>query len=143
MTAFDLPLTDGKPLEIVDFHVDLVVSPPEVKENRIESIDHYISDCKDVIKIDYKDAPLKEGQLNIYVCKFKTGKYCLHIFGKIKGRDFRIEKEIRANANALQLLQKRIKFVLVNSRNILRTYYVNSNLKSLENHLLAFLIPIK
>jgi hypothetical protein len=43
MTAFSLPDIDGKPLEIVDFHVDLVLSPPEIEAKVIETVDQYVS----------------------------------------------------------------------------------------------------
>jgi hypothetical protein len=142
MTAFVLPISDGKPLEIVDFKVDLLSSPPEIKEKIINAVDNYISTQTDAIKIIYNDAPIDEGRLNIYVCKFKTGKYRLHIFGKIKGQEFRTEKELsEAYSNSLSILNDRIKYVLISSRNILRNYYLSNNVKSIEDHLLAFLIP--
>ncbi len=143
MTAFVLPDHYGKPLEIVDFHVDLVVSPPEVKENIIHRVDPYISTQTGRLQINYKDATIDEGHLNIYICRFSTGRCYLHVFGKMKGREFRTEREIsESNSNSLEL-NRRIRYVLVRSRNILRAYYLNNNLESLENHLLAFLLPLK
>jgi hypothetical protein len=143
MTEFELPQNEGMPIGIVDFKVDLASNPPEIKDRIIESVDNYIlGDC-DKIKIDYKDAPTEEGQLNIYICRFKTGKYRLHIFGRIKGKVFRTEKEISdASTSSLGLLNEKIKYVLVRSRNILKTYYMHSNLKSIEDHLMAFLLPL-
>lgn len=142
MTAFVVPPSDGKPLEIVDFKVDLLLSPPEIQEKNIEVVDNYVSTLSDAIQIIYKDAPLEEGYLNIYLCKFKTGKHRLHIFGKIKGQEFKIDKELsESSSNTLGLSNDRIKYVLVKSRNILRTYYLSSKIKSIEEHLLAFLIP--
>ena len=144
MTAFELPYQDGSPLEIVDFNVDLVLSPPEIKERLITAVDPYIVNQTGTLKINYIDAPTEEGHLNIYICRFKTGKCRLHIFGRIKGQEFRTEREINDYSNnSLDIINRQIKYVLVNSRNILRTYYLNSNLKSLENHLMAFLIPLK
>ena len=142
MTAFELPITDGKPLEIVDFKVELLVSPPEVREEIINEVDNYISTHTDAIKIVYHNAPVDEGRINIYVCKFKTGKYRLHIFGRIKGQDWRTERVLsEAYSNSSGILNKRIKYVLVTSRNILRNYYLSNNVKSIEDHLMAFLIP--
>jgi hypothetical protein len=142
MTAFIVPPSDGKPLEIADFKVDLLLSPPEIQEKNIEVVDNYISTLSDAIQIIYRDAPIEEGYLNIYVCKFKTGKQRLHIFGKIKGKEFKIERELSGTySNTLGISNGRIKYVLVKSRNILRTYYLSANLKSIEEHLLAFLIP--
>ena len=141
MTLFELPGDDGKPEKIVDFHLDLVTSPPQIKEQVITAVDPYILTHPSCVKINYKDAPIDEGHLNIYVCGFKTGKACIHIFGKIKGQEFRTEKEIRLNDTTLGTFQNRIKHVLVNSRNILRNYYLNANLKSIEAHLMAFIVP--
>jgi len=141
MTAFQLPITDGKPLEIVDFKIDLLTSPPEIKEKVIQQVDNYLLSEPDALKIVYSNAPLDEGRLNIYVCKFNSGKCRVHIFGKIKGREFRTEKELPGNtANNPAIINERIKHVLVNSRNILKLYYLNSNIQSIENHLMAFVI---
>jgi hypothetical protein len=143
MTSFELPLTEGKPLEIVDFKLDLLLSPPEIRDRIIDSVDEYISTQPEKIKINYSDAPVEEGRLNIYICRFKSGKYRLHIFGKIKGAEFRAEREITDTRNkSLALLNMKIRYVLLNSRNILRTYYLKSNIKSIENHLMAFLLPL-
>ena len=143
MTAFTLPIADGKPLEIIDFKVDFLVSPPEIKEESISGIDNYLICQNDAIQIIYKDANTEEGRLNIYVCKFKAGKYRLHIFGKIKGQEFRIEKALTDSSfNCKSISTERIKYILVSSRNILRKYYLSANLKSIENHLQAFLITV-
>lgn len=141
MTAFELPAHDGKPIEIVDFKVDLAASPPEIKERRIDLVDRYISSQAETIKIDYSDAIVDEGRLNIYVCRFPAGKYRLHIFGKIRGQEFRTEREItESGSNTWGVLNQKIKYVLVSSRNILRTYYISANVKSIEDHLMAFIV---
>lgn len=140
MSAFTLPVDDSKPFEIIDFNVDLLASPPEIQEEKLSTLENDIFNQKKSIEINYKDAHADEGHLNIYICKFKTGKSRLHIFGKIKGQEFRTERELPENYKAI-LLNERIKYVLVSSRNILKTYYLSSNLKSIENHLMAFLIP--
>jgi hypothetical protein len=139
MTEFELPANDGKPIEITDFKVDLVASPPEIKERKIDAVDQYISSQSETIRIDYKDAIVDEGRLNIYVCRL-NGKYRLHIFGKIKGKEFRTEREITEASTTWNTLNQKIKYVLVSSRNILRTYYMTANVKSIENHLMAFLV---
>ena len=141
MTAFELPMQDGKPMEIVDFKVNLLTSPPEIREQVIQEVDHYLLSAPDALKIVYSNAHLDEGRLNIYVCKFPSGKCRIHILGKIKGREFRTEKELaETEANHPELVDKRIKHVLNTSKNILRMYYMNSNIQSIENHLLAFVI---
>lgn len=141
MTAFKLPLADGKPLEIFDFKVDFLTSPPEIKEELISSVEKYLTTQHDAMEVIYKDANTDEGRLNIYLCKFKAGKYRLHIFGRIKGQEFRIEKVLSDTSfNCRGISSERIKYILVSSRNILKKYYLNANLQSIENHLQAFLI---
>jgi hypothetical protein len=142
MTAFELPASEGKPINIIDYKVDLILSPPVIHERVIDAVDNYISLNQECIKIDYKDALIDEGRLNIYICRFKTGKYRLHIFGKLKGQEFRSEKEfLETSSNSWGVLNQRLKYVLVSSRNILRTYYMNANVKSIETHLMAFINP--
>lgn len=141
ITAFELPINEGEPLEIVDFKVDLQASPPVIMEKVIDGVDNYILNQSNALKIVYKDASIDEGRLNIYVCKFKTGRCRLHIFGKINGQEFKSEKELSENSAKSQwILNEKIKYVLFKSRNILRLYYLNSNLKSIEDHLNAFLL---
>ncbi len=140
MTAFELPIMDGKPLEIVDFKVDLLTSPPQIREQVIQKVDDYLLTEPDALKIVYSDAPLDEGRLNIYICKFPTGKCRVHIFGKIKGKELRTEKEFPETVAKGSITKDRIKHILSNSRNILKIYYQNANVKSIENHLMAFLI---
>lgn len=141
MTAFELPINDGKPIEIIDFKIDLLASPPQIKEEVIERADNYFLTQPDILKIVYNDATLDEGHLNIYICKFPKGKCRVHIFGKIRGQELRTEKELlESAANNPAIINERIKHVLISSRNILKKYYLNSNVKSIENHLMAFLI---
>jgi hypothetical protein len=143
MKTFALPDHEGMPLKIADIKVDLQSTPPLIHDRILESIDEYISAQSGAIKVEYKDAPIKEGYLNIYICQFKAGKYRLHIFGKINGRAFRTEKEFRdTSTNSLGIMNEKIKYVLDKSRNILKNYYVNANMKSLEEHLNAFLWPM-
>ncbi|MES2565300.1 MAG: hypothetical protein V4565_00435 [Bacteroidota bacterium] len=140
MTAFTLPPDDGKPLEIIDYKINLLSSPPEIQEEVISSVDNYVYTQPDRIEIIYKNAVTEEGRLNIYLCKFQTGKFRLHIFGKLKGQEFRAEREI-SEQYQVQIFNERVKYVLVSSRNILRSYYLKANLQSMENHLMAFLVP--
>ena len=141
MTAFKLPLADGKPLEIIDFEVDFRMSPPEIKEQLISSVESYVTTDGDALQVSYNDAKTDEGRLNIYLCKFRAGKYRLHIFGKIKGKEFRIEKALSDTSfNCRGVSSERIKYILLSSRNILKKYYVSANLQSIENHLQAFLV---
>jgi hypothetical protein len=141
MNALELASTNGKPLEIVDFRVDLLTSPPEIQEKVIQRLDSTSLNQADDLKIVYQNPHLDEGCLNISVCKFNTGKCTIHILGKIRGQELRTEKELpESTANDPATINKRIKHVLVNSRNILKLYYLNSNVRSIENHLMAFVI---
>jgi hypothetical protein len=140
MKSFDLPFEEGKPLTIADFKLYLQTSPPSIQERIISSVDKYINAQTGCFKIVYDDAPTEEGYLNICVCRFKTGRYRLHIFGTINGEPFTREKEIvDPRVHSFAMIYEKIRFVLVQSRNILKTYYNNANIKSLEDHLLAFL----
>ena len=136
-----LPVTDGKPLEIIDFKVDFLVTPPEIKEQVIGIIEDYVSTQGEFIEVKYKDAIFEEGRLDIYVCKLTAGKYRLHILGKINGVELKIEKVLfDTSFNCKRISRERIKFILLSSRNILKKYYLRANVSNIENHLQAFLI---
>lgn len=143
MTAFELATMEEKPQDIVDFRVDLLTSPPEIKDQVIQRLDNTLSSQPDAIKIVYHNSPLDEGCLNISVSKLQTGKYTLHILGKIRGHELRTEKELpESTSNNPAIINMRIKHVLLKSRNILKMYYLNYNVKSIENHLIAFVIAV-
>ncbi len=136
-----LHINEGKPLEIIDFKVDFLTSPPEIKEQSTGPIDDYVSIHGDFIEVRYKDDVTKEGSLDIYVCKLAAGKYRLHIIGKINGKEFRIEKALLDTSfNCKGISSERIKYILLSSRNILKKYYLRANVRNIENHLQAFLI---
>jgi len=144
MTIFELPINKGKPLDIVDFEVDLLSSPPAIKENLIEPVDNFVSTQTGKLKIGSKKARIGEGRVNIYICRLTTGKYLFHIFGKIRGEEFHTEKEIAASItdSHLSIQTGRIRYVLISSRNILRKYYMYHNLKSIKDHLTSFLLSL-
>jgi len=140
MKTFELPFEEGKPLSIADFKLYLQTSPPRIQERIISSVDKYIKAETGCLKIIYDDAPTEEGHLNICICRFKTGRYRLHIFGTINGAPFSREKEIvDPRTHSFGILYEKIRFVLIQSRNILKTYYNSANIKGMEDHLLAFL----
>lgn len=142
MNTFELPAEDGKPQTIADFKIYLHSSPPLIKERIINRTDSYITSQTGKYKIEYKDAPLGEGYLNICVIRAEKGTYHFHIFGKIKGAEFHKEKTISdSDKISFGFLYRKVRYVLLQSRNILRVYYTQSNLKSMEEHLMAFLVP--
>jgi hypothetical protein len=140
MSAFNQPLEVGTPLEIIDFKVDLLSSPPEIIGEIIEHTNEFTGAPADAFEINYRHGTMVEGQLNIYVCKFKTGKCWLHIFGRMKGKEFRTEREL-SGYHQHHFSKERVLHVLQSSRHILQKYYLNSNIESIENHLVAFLVP--
>jgi hypothetical protein len=142
MNTFELPSEEGKPSAIGDFKIFLDSSPPLIKERVIKNADNYVSTYPGKYQIEYKDAITGEGYLNIYVCRLTNGDYVFHIFGKIRGTEFRKEKLIKGKTeNNFNLLYYKTRYVLRQSRNILKFYYRAANLKCLEEHLMAFLIP--
>ncbi|MDF2449945.1 MAG: hypothetical protein K0R26_2449 [Bacteroidota bacterium] len=141
MKSFKVPVTDGKPLEIIDFKVDFMASPPEIKQEIVNPVECGLTVQDGDMEVIYQDAIVSEGWLNIYLCKFNAGKYRLHIFGKMKGQEFKIEKALSDTSfNCRGVSSERIRHILINSRNILKKYYMNANLTSIENHLQAFLV---
>jgi len=140
MTAFTLPCDIGTPLEIIDFKIDLLSSPPEIQAEIINHINRNPTAPSEAFVANYKNGIMVEGEVKIYVCKFKTGRCWLHIFGRINGQEFRTEKEI-LNNNHIAFNKERILHILQSSRNILKKYYHNSNIESIEHHLVAFIVP--
>ncbi len=140
MRTIELPETNGNLLNLVDYELDLLLSPPAIKENIIVKTDNLVSATNGKFKLKYNDTLIDEGRLKIFICDFTTGKYCIHIYGKIKGKEIQSVKEFRGDKNSSATIKNiRIKYILVHSRNILRTYYLSSDTRSIENHLTSFL----
>jgi hypothetical protein len=143
LQRFEIPLGEGTPAGIADFEVYLQASPPEIKERIIFSVDKYLSVEDGEQLVIYKDAPLQEGYLNIFMFHFKSGKCRLHIFGKLHGEQLHVEHEIiNPCSKSIKVLNERVRFVLLQGRNILKAYYAASNLEQLQKHLLDFLLPL-
>ncbi|MEO6305344.1 MAG: hypothetical protein ABIP51_19440 [Bacteroidia bacterium] len=123
---------------LFDIEVNLLLSPPQIKERSIE-----LHTQADPFYFTNNYTPTEEGRLNISVSQSGKLKYHISVFGKIKGKELRFEREVKGSITSSSGIQNmRIKYILFTSRNILRTYYLNSNLKSIENHLMSFLIPV-
>lgn len=143
MTSYEIPETSGKLLSIADYELDLVLSPPEITETIIEKTDALVEDTNGKLELRYQNMLIDEGRLKIFVCDFSTGKCCIYIYGKIKGKEIKSVKEFRGNKNiSANIKNTKIKYVLVYSRNILRNYYLSSDTKSIEMHLTTFLATI-
>ncbi len=136
-------MKEQKLAPVLDLEVNLLLSPPAIKETAIENIDFDLTPETQPIYLAYKNASISEGRLNIFISQFDSLKYHIHVYGKIKGKELQFEREVNGTVtNSLGIQNMRIKFILINSRNILRNYYLNSNIKSIEDHLTSFLIPI-
>ena len=138
MSKFKLSIKEAKAFNILDFEVDFLFSPPSIKEKTVENIDKYIS-LKVQSFTECINTTFEERCLHNHFYQFNTFKYCNRVFEKINGKELRIEKEVNnAVTNSIGLQNFRVKYVLINSRNILRKYYLNCNLQSMENHSSSF-----
>ena len=142
MRIIELPVENGKLLNFVDYELDLVLSPPEIKETMIESTDDLVENKNGKLELRYKNMLVDEGRINIFICDFSTGKCCICIYGKIKGQEIKTIKEFTSSNVSASVKNIKIKYVLVHSRNILRNYYLSSDTKSIETHLTTFLSTI-
>ncbi len=142
MRTIELSVIDGKLLSFVDYELDLVLSPPEIRETFVENSDTLISENNGKLELKYKNISLDEGRLKIFVCDFSTGKSCIYLYGKLKGKEIKCVKEFTASNVSASVKNIKIKYVLVHSRNILRNYYLSSDTKSIEKHLTTFLTTI-
>jgi hypothetical protein len=137
MNVFKLPVFEDRPLTITDFKIDLQSSSAPVFERYLNTTEKYLFSSNDSSFIIYKDALLDEGYLNMYLCQFKTGKYVLHIFGRINNLDFKTEKFFDPECvDSTMSLPERIRYVLTQGVNMLQRLYKESSLKELEEGLL-------
>jgi hypothetical protein len=139
MNAPDIFHSHEKPLNVADFNIFLQSSPPQIIEKTIYDYDAHNSD-KDETNLLEQTHDTTEGRLNIRVCQFSNNKISLYILGKVQGKDVRLNKEVVVqSSNGFILLSEKVRYTLTQSKNILKLYYQRANLKSLEDHLIAFL----
>jgi hypothetical protein len=137
MNVFKLPVFEDRPLTITDFKIDLQSSSSPVFERYLNTTENYLFSSNDSSFIIYKDALLDEGYLNMYLCQFETGKYILHIFGRINNLDFKTEKLFEPeNRDSTMTLPEKIRYVLLQGKEALQRLYKESSLKELEEGLL-------
>lgn len=140
MRNLELPQKNGKLLTFVDYELDLVLSPPEIRETIIAKTDELVADNNGKLELRYNNMNIDEGRLKIFICDFNTGKCCIYIYGKVKGKEIKTEVEYSINKNVSASVKNfKIKHVLIYSRNILRNYYLSADTTSIENHLTTFL----
>jgi hypothetical protein len=139
MDALDLFYSEEKPLNIADFNIFLQSSPPQITERTIYDYDVFNTSNRDN-KLTRKKPKASEGCLNIRVYQLSNHRFRLYVLGKIKGKDLQLKKEIiNSSPNNFIILSEKMRYTLAQSKNILKFYYQRSNLKSLEEHLVAFL----
>ncbi|MCE3225810.1 MAG: hypothetical protein K0S32_361 [Bacteroidetes bacterium] len=139
MNVFELSLKEGKPVNISAFEVNLLASPPEIIYKTV-NVKKHLPVNELVTTMQYRDANFDEGCLNIYCCRFDTGRCEVHFFGNMKGTELRSESHFKAETlRDFDMLNERIRFILAKSKNILKSYYKDSKFKNLEHHILAFL----
>ncbi|MBA2612197.1 MAG: hypothetical protein H0U95_09510 [Bacteroidetes bacterium] len=140
MGTLELPQKNGKLLNFVDYELDLVISPPEIKETIIAKTDEIVAENNGKLELRYNNLAIDEGRLKIFICDFSTGKSCIYIYGKVKGKEIKSEIEFTANKSiSTNVKNIKIKYVLIYSRNILRNYYLSADTTSIEKHLASFL----
>ncbi|MGZ6520078.1 MAG: hypothetical protein ACXVED_21045, partial [Bacteroidia bacterium] len=104
------------------------------------NVSNYIPLNSLVKRMQFKDAVIKDGFLNLYTCRFENGKCIVFIFGNFTNGIIKKETEYKiANLRDFDLLNEKIKFILSKSKNILKSYYTSGKIKNIEHHILAFL----
>jgi hypothetical protein len=140
MGTLELPQKNGKLLNFVDYELDLILSPPEIKETIIAKTDELVADNNGKLELRYNNMIVDEGRLKIFICDFNSGKCCIYIYGKVKGKEIKSTVEFTSAKNVSASVKNfKIKYVLIYSRNILRNYYLSADTTSIENHLTTFL----
>jgi hypothetical protein len=142
MNIFDLPHYGATPKNISFFGIDMDKTSSSIRERMIgtESIDESLLIGGNRTGLERRDAVNSEGALNIYIYRFEGGKCFIDIFGKVNNKEFKTESEIgRYDLTEFNTLNKRIKYTLSSSRTTLKRYYHESNLKAIQEHLVAFL----
>ncbi len=140
MGPLELSQKNGKLLRFVDYELDLVLSPPEIRETIIEKTDELVAENNGKMVLRYNNMVVDEGRLKIFICDFNTGKSCIYIYGKIKGKEIKSSIEFPGTKNINANIKNiKIKYVLIYSRNILKNYYLSFDTTSIENHLTTFL----
>jgi hypothetical protein len=139
MNDFELSLDEGNPANIFFFLLDLLSAPPKISGKTLNP-QKYIPINTRVKNVQFKDAILNEGYLNIYSCRFESGKCIVYLFGILKGIQLKSEIEYKIETlRDFDMLNEKIKFILAKSKNILKSYYKEAKIKNIEHHMLAFL----
>jgi hypothetical protein len=140
MSTFPWHADKGKPTHIAMYNINFLLPQPEVVGRSLTPAAKFVRANSFTNEIEYKMAGTEEGLLNVYLCRFESGLCQIHIFGKIKGLDFK--KEIGLNDHSesgFDVICNQIRYVLSKSRIILKSYYQQANTKNIEDHLSTFM----
>ena len=139
MNNFEFSLDEGNPTNTYSFVVDLTLAPPVIS-GRTLNVSNYTPINALVKRMQFKDAVVQHGSLNIYTCRFENGKCVVFIFGIFKNGIVKNETEYKITSlRDFDLLTEKIKFILSKSKNILKSYHTSGKIKNIEHHILAFL----
>ncbi|MFL5754443.1 MAG: hypothetical protein ACJ76F_13610 [Bacteroidia bacterium] len=142
MIIFELQAAQSKFSDRIELRPGTIPALPEMREQPAGALDQPAYSRSGNLRVEYRDELPDEGRFTIFICRFKNGKCRLHLFGKVRGNEFSTEKEIRdTSATTMDGLNERISYVLTSSHTILRTYNLNFSIKSIEDHLMGFLLP--
>jgi hypothetical protein len=143
MKVLELSLQQGNPINITAHELNLSSTPMDVLTKTLQ-VEKLIPQNKMVDHIQVRNADFGDGNLNIYTCRFEKDKCNICIFGNFKGTE--INKIILVNVDSLRtfdILNEKIKYILSKSKTILKSYYNDSKIKSIEYHMMSFLGDIK
>ncbi|MGZ3931747.1 MAG: hypothetical protein ACXVPQ_06030 [Bacteroidia bacterium] len=143
MNALELSLEQGNITHITTHELNLNSSPAEVLTGTLP-VEKLIPKNKMVKHIQIRNANFEEGNLNIYTCRFEHGKCNIYIFGNLKKMEINNTIVLTIdNLRTFDILNEKIKYILSKSKTILKSYYNDSKIKSIEYHMMSFLGDLK
>lgn len=143
MNVLELSLEEGNPINITAHELNLNASPGEIVTKAL-AVEKLIPKNKMVKHIQIREANFDDGNLNVYTCRFDNNRCDIHIFGNF--RKMEINCTINMTIESLRtfdILNEKIKYILSKSKTILRSYYNDSKIKSIEYHMMSFLGDMK
>lgn len=137
MNRFNIP-AQWQLSSITMFQVNLLTT--EVRETAVNDVQRQIQQTGAEKTLSYANIRIEEGLLNIPVCRCDDDCCFVQLFGKLKGEEFQSVAKIgNYGADEFTIINQRIKYVLQNSKQSLKRYYIESDFVSLREHLTAFL----
>lgn len=137
MNTFDIP-DEWHLSNITLYQLNLLSS--EMKEKEILNFDQLIQVNGTSRKLKYSESPQEEGFLSIPIGRCKDSRCFMHLFGRMNGEEFKSVARIGTYSDAeFPIIKERVKNIIVSSKQTLKRYYLESDLKGIEEHLTAFL----